>query len=1419
MANNPVGAVDAALEVFGGWVTEMDAVNLPAGVSPECPESAFVPGSVYTRPGFRKVFNPPLAPNTTINYGKSFVAPDKTIYNFYLSSSGDLYLENLTTSPGTATVLFTTFTGLFARSVTAFGREYIAISDGFHGADAPLQYDGEFLDRVTQDGPGKPPLVTSVIIPPSQLSGSPYTANGFVVIPLTGVGSIAIGCGSAADGTSITLPVGYNTTDMVAWCSPQNGFDATTQIEGVHDATVTLGVVSAHFQKRDGTQGFAANGNWVAACWTSGASVTVTTSGAITYVEFTTSEGDDLCIANGSVADGASMGGLPAGFVPAQFANIAGPATTTHTGNGLQQVQACNVDAALLATLTYGDRTPTSGNHWHGDLNVFGIFWKMGGGVTTSPVTNGSAIIVPTSGTTNAGFVMATTASTYGVPFPGSAFLVSACAMSGGAASADHVDHGFQSCQVAGQTFTGLYGDGGGHVWGGTGNIFAINTDDTATPTTEPSLVRLDNTVTATTVTPHGLKVGYLVQISNVPASAVGGGITSIVIDNESDPGLATVTTASPHGLLPQNNVTITGVTGTAIGGAITSVDRQGQIVTVVTSAPHTLTPGVLVTIAGVTDVTFNTSTTVAQIVDPVTFTYLQADTDATSSGGTVTLAWPIPDNTPTPTYFEVQAAPTATTFQVQVSYANGTWTGGVVSFAWNGYFYVTAIDSPTVFEYRQYGPDASSAAAGTATPYGQAAPGVHRVRQSFLTRQGFLTKPSPWFQFVANGGQYLQIDRLAIGPDNIKARVIEFTGALGSQFFYLPVNPQADGLTVGQATQINDNTTTDGVIFDFSDNSLFAGLCTSIPGNNTPAQITLDGALGFASFDTEILAWGQRNTVTNLLNMDFAGGTQPTSAEPFVPTGWTSPGIGGTAYFLVPSRVGSDLRIPPDALGVPIPFSQPAYEDIDGAPILIDTTRYKFRAWLSGLNGDETLTATISSVSTGFTTSVTLTAGANAPLGAYQEATFDLKTPIPLPQDITFTVTGLINSVSGELHFSQMSLIYADTPFTDSIINTSYSNNPEAFDGVTGKTGPSDDPRPVTDFSTLNDIPYALTREPSGRLHEITATGTTLPAGWIWNEKAANCGVLSAFSLTKSQADDNSSSGGEEWFAWGSESGARIFGGNQPWKISQEIQPNWFDQQSTNPQINMQAAYTSWTLNDPVGRVLYFGLPLGHGLVPTVIYQMSYRELDTAEQIAFAPPYRTSFTGRLIATDNTRKWSPWYRSMNGAARMYREAGELTPVFFAGNGSVFPPGFSGPGLGNVYSLDTSLHTDDDYGQIISWYTTCALPTHDQEVQLQLGSALKLLPYLTGYIAALGNLTITVYANNLSNPWPLVCLRQPGLNPNFDLEWTGGNCVAQRMFFKIQPSPLVEGETDNYYNLNRLVPYFRKNRFQVRGSSH
>src|SRR5277367_4464630 len=135
MSFSPANAQDTSLGVFGGLVTEMSPINCPEGVSPDCPECAFAPGSAFTRSAFQKVFNPPIAAGSTIVYGKSFVSPAGTIYNFYLASNGVLYLENLSTNPGTVSALFYSFPGTFARSATAFGREYIAISDGLHGSD------------------------------------------------------------------------------------------------------------------------------------------------------------------------------------------------------------------------------------------------------------------------------------------------------------------------------------------------------------------------------------------------------------------------------------------------------------------------------------------------------------------------------------------------------------------------------------------------------------------------------------------------------------------------------------------------------------------------------------------------------------------------------------------------------------------------------------------------------------------------------------------------------------------------------------------------------------------------------------------------------------------------------------------------------------------------------------------------------------------------------------------------------------------------------------------------------------------------------------------------------------------------------------------------------------------------------------
>lgn len=1389
MAQNPNGAQECSIEVFGSWVTETSPENLPVGVSPDCPDNVFAPGQVGTRPAFQKIFNPPLEAGATITYGKSFVTPTGDIRNLYLSSTGNFYVEDVSVAPGVATLLFTTTPGTYAKSITAFGREYIAISDGLHGQEAPLQYDGVNLDRVTQDGPGTSPTISNLILPPSTLESYASTSGDFVILPVLGGGTVALGAGNGANGTSIPLPAGFDVSRLLTFSSALAGFNNTQQINGVASSTVVAGVMNSFFQQRSGGT-TAATTSWVALSWTADAAVTLTTVGGISYLSFTTSEGDAICFAAGELTVASPTMSVPAGFSAARFVNIAGPAGVTPTGNGLQFVQVCALDGSLTQTLIYNDN---SGNLWGGPVNAFGMFWKAGGGIAQQAVTGGIAVTVPLSSSQQMCLVQASLANgfSFGLPaaFVGAAFLVTACAANAeGTTAGSDVAHGW-TLAVTGQTYTGSVMDGSGHTWTQGGAVFAISTVGSALG---GSLVRNNNTVTAQTLTAHNLKVGYQAQISDVPASSVGGGIVSIVIDNEDNPGIATVTTATPHGLLPDLDVTLTGIAATVVGTSISSAVREGDVATIETTTPHGLSPGALVTVADVTDASFDGSWTVLAVVDGTHFTYEDVDTDSTSAGGTVSLNWPVPD-TSTPTYFEVISAPTPTTFQVAVSYADGNWTGGVVSFAWNGTFYVTAILSPTSFEYQQYGPNASTESDGTVTPFGQAAPGLHQFQMSYLTRQGFLTKPSPPVQVVLNGGQYIQVDDMAIGPDNIVARVIEATGALGSLFFYLPVAGEVNGLVVSTGTQVNDNTTT-SVVLDFSDNTLFTGLGTSIPGNNLAAQTVLDGALSFLFSSTRLGTYGQRNRLQSLLNMGFDGGYLPSA--PTLPTGWTATGVGGA---LGGGRFnGFNWQI---ATGTgPGTLSQSFYQDGYGAPIGTAATLYKIRYYLTGAG---TFQAAISSVSTGFSTTATIVFTETG----WYEATFLAETPDSIPVDMLYTISG----ISGTFTADEGSLIYAQTPYTDTLLFDSYVNNPEGFDGLSGKYGPTQDTRKVMAAGIVRGNLCLLTQEPSGRLHEVIDNGTSEPSGWSVNELEANCGVLSTFALTSSQADDGSASGGEEWMAWASESGARIFGGGDQWKISQEIQPNWFD--PINPakvgagQINMTAALTAWALNDPVERVVYFGLPLGAATTPSQIYPVNYREMDDAYTIAHSPPFHPSLSGKLVATDNTRKWSYWPRAFNGAARMYRGPGQLTTCFFSGM------------FGNVYLLNPAMSTDDDYGQIGSYYVTCALPTHDEEQGLQLGSQKKFLAGINAFFTCVGNVTFTIFRNayiaGLPYQWPITFTRPS--STYFDMEMPGGNPESNRMFFKIQPVPLAN-QTDNRYSLQRFIPFFRKAKIPQRGAA-
>jgi hypothetical protein len=149
----------------------MSPLALTMGVSPDNQDVVYTPGNVGSRPGWQKVFGvalPPGGPNSlvpTTVYGKSYLTPAGGILNLYFDSNGILWREDVIASSGTYTQLAVSTPGSYCKSVTAFGREFIAISDGLHGTEAALQYDGTNLDRVTQDGPGLAPVATAFSLP------------------------------------------------------------------------------------------------------------------------------------------------------------------------------------------------------------------------------------------------------------------------------------------------------------------------------------------------------------------------------------------------------------------------------------------------------------------------------------------------------------------------------------------------------------------------------------------------------------------------------------------------------------------------------------------------------------------------------------------------------------------------------------------------------------------------------------------------------------------------------------------------------------------------------------------------------------------------------------------------------------------------------------------------------------------------------------------------------------------------------------------------------------------------------------------------------------------------------------------------------------------------------------------------------
>jgi hypothetical protein len=1235
---NPAGTIECPLSLFSSLDTELSPPDLPEGISPANNDVVFTPGAVATRWGMNKTLTPFDAGPWT--YQKSFKSANGNVKNLYMSqSSGNLYVVDVTNSPGSLSLLWASAGASYASSVTANNSEYIALSDGVHGVDIPLQYDGTNLWRITQDGPGAPPTVTSLALPAVSMvaSGNTLTRMNNTVTAIT----------AAPHG----LQVGYQAQISNV---PDSNATSVNQTSTTGSATVNSsvwGFASGNYRSLF-NPGTSALSDFVITGFGFSIPGTATILGVIVSFESWLQNASSATVADVALRYSGSTEGTPKS-----------PATTLTT-------------------------TPT--------VNSYGSAGDLWGAALTPAIVNDPSF----------GFAFDETLST----------------------SRSFVEP-----------------------------LFTV-------------------------------QVYYTLSGSGTIAD-----IASIVINNETFPGLALVTTTTAHGLIPNIFVSIVGVEPGTVAN-VSAGQWSSGVTTLTTSTNHNLNPGAVVQVTGVTTATgsttfsFNGTFTVESVPSPIQVVYFQTpitalDPDlinATASTGAITVAWPIPQNTPTPTYFQVQTCPTSTTFYIEITYSDATWTTGTVGFIWEGIFFVTAILSATSFQYQQYGPNGATTAMGTVTPWGQAAPGIHLCQLSFLLFNGTITPPSPPVQFIANGGQYLQVSNIATGPASVAGRILQFTGAGGAFYFYIPVPAKVNGITVSTATQINDNTTT-SIVLDFSDNTLYGtgaagnatGTACSVPGNNLAAGNILGPSAGLFTYAQRLLAWGNRNKANGFLNMGFDGGVNG--------LGWTPIGGGITT---IAGRLGflGEFAIPNTSTDVGV---EQLCFNAAGAALVEANTLYIFRAWFRAVPvvaGN--IVAEFSSVSTGFTSFANVPTGTmlNTVQGSFLQANFSLATPDTIPPDFMLSIYG-VGTNNTTVYVDDIEIFPVAQPYNQNEAWISYSGNFGGFDGITGLIGPEDDVSPIMNFGVLRRTLYFIT---GTGLHETQDNGETEPDSWEVDEVADNCGAFSISSVARNPQGIGSA--GKTWLIWNGPDGAQLFAGQLPYKISQEIQSFW-------DQIPQANAYQCWVKNYEARKWCFFGIPLAAGGMTTLV--LDYRNLD-GEAIAFNPPIHISFTGKMIASDLTRKWTQWMLNAWSGELLY-QTGNITPQIALG--------IQNPSAqAQSYILNQNQFFDDDFGITLlqnASYTTYFFVSHEMEQGLQVGSHRKIYSLASAFIAGIGNWFLTPNAAALGNmvpqtygPWPLQA------NPGSDSPF-GVNVTTTRCAFTIQAQP-VQGGTSVYFKLQKMV---------------
>lgn len=202
------GTVTLGSTLWGTFLTAAQANAVNFGVQLSASNASFTGGTAFLDSA-----SITLSLNTgtaNFNFITTFVAQNGIVRNLLEDANGNLYVENVSSSPGTYSLVIEDITpGSSLTSINGPDVEYLTFFQNNLGSDQPLQYTPNWTDRITQVGPGAAPSftpgqastdtfnITSITQPPSN---SDPTDPGHLSVLLQSAGP-----GSTSPGTTITV--------------------------------------------------------------------------------------------------------------------------------------------------------------------------------------------------------------------------------------------------------------------------------------------------------------------------------------------------------------------------------------------------------------------------------------------------------------------------------------------------------------------------------------------------------------------------------------------------------------------------------------------------------------------------------------------------------------------------------------------------------------------------------------------------------------------------------------------------------------------------------------------------------------------------------------------------------------------------------------------------------------------------------------------------------------------------------------------------------------------------------------------------------------------------------------------------------------------------------------------------------------